>query len=79
MKQDFTELGADRWVVFFSTWQNAKMQGCRISVAIANPLFLFFFFFSWVQEDFEDETLEKRGCRLYAKRSRKLRRNTFRS
>lgn len=77
MKQDFTELGADRWVVFFSTWQNAKMQGCRISVAIANPLFLFFF--REYKEDFEDETLEKRGCRLYAKRSRKLRRNTFRS
>lgn len=41
MKQDFTELGADRWVVCLFTRQNVKMQRYRISVAIANPLFLF--------------------------------------
>ena len=56
-----------------------KRQNVRLSDFCRNCKPALSFFFREYKEDFEDETLEKRGCRLYAKRSRKLRRNTFRS
>lgn len=68
MKQDFTELGADSGLCVSSADKTSKCNVIGFLSQLQTRSFFFYVSPTYdreYEEDFEDETLEKRGCRLY--------------